>query len=43
MKEQRGPSEKTQCKLDKGPTNRETSKKNRVALATPTTDRGPTK
>ena len=42
MREQRGPLEKTQCKLDKVPANRETRKK-RVALARPTTERAPTK
>ena len=42
MREHRGPSEKTQCKLYKRPTNNETSKK-RDALARPMTDRALTK
>ena len=42
MREQRGPSEKKQCKLDKGPSNRKKRKK-RVALARPTTNRTPIK
>ena len=42
MREQRGPLKKTQYKLNKGLTNRETRKKI-VALARPTTDIAPTK